>query len=209
MISMKKLRSKREMKTLSDSAPLVRLLSLWWQLPCNLLVDELPKMTHWILLAPSGQLVLRDFLGFEIFLRFLVMSDLSLWLSLLLFLIPSRFSPCHLFYYNSFPVLVKSHGLLIYITTNQRLSHGIVSACWRLPAKAFATKNNTTTLWYNQATTKNNTTTQLPRTIQPHIYHEQYCAANQPNNKTSTLSHKTSNQQSYPHYSHYQSELTL
>ena len=140
------------MKTLSDSAPLVRLLSLRWQLPCNLLVNELPKMTHcWILLAPSGQLVFRDFLGFEIFLRFLLVGDLSLWLSLLLFLIPSRFSPCHLFYYNSFPVLVKSHGLLIYITTNQRLSHGIVSACWRLPAKAFATKNNTTT--------------QLPRTI--------------------------------------------
>ena len=158
------------MKTLSDSAPLVRLLSLRWQLPCNLLVNELPKMTHWILLAPSGQLVLRDFLGFEIFLRFLVMSDLSLWLSLLLFLIPSRFSPCHLFYYNSFPVLVKSHGLLIYITTNQRLSHGIVSACWRLPAKAFATKNNTTTLWYNHTM------------VQPHNYQEQYNHTSTTNN---------------------------
>ena len=75
-------------------------------------------MTHcWILLAPSGQLVFRDFLGFEIFLRFLDVGDLALWLSLLLFLIPSRFSPCHLFYYNSFPVLVKSQ-VLIYITTN-------------------------------------------------------------------------------------------
>ena len=157
------------MKTLSDSAPLVRLLSLRWQLPCNLLVDELPKMTHWILLAPSGQLVFRDFLGFETFLRFLVVGDLSLWLSLLLFLIPSRFSPCHLFYYNSFPVLVKSQGLLIYITTKQRLSHGIVSACWRLPAKAFATKNNTTTLWYNHTTTTNNTVLQTNQTTRhPH-----------------------------------------
>ena len=66
---------------------------------------------------------------------------------------------------------------------NQRISHGIVSACWRLPAKAFATKNNTAI--------------QPPRTIQPLNYQEQYCAANQPNNKTSTLPHKTSNQQSY------------
>ena len=131
-------------------------------------------MTHcWILLAPSGQLVFRDFLGFEIFLRFLLVGDLSLWLSLLLFLIPSRFSPCHLFYYNSFPVLVKSHGLLIYITTN-----------------VFPTGSSPPVGDFQQKLLP-------PRTIQPHNYHEQYCAANQPNIKSSTLSHKTSDQQSY------------
>ena len=114
---MKKLRSKREMKTLSDSGPLVRLLSVRWQLPCNLLVNELPKVTHWILLAPSGQLSFKDFLGFEIILRFLVVDDQPLVLAFPSFVFNS-FSQCHLFYYNSFPVLVKSHGLLIYITAN-------------------------------------------------------------------------------------------
>ena len=160
------------MKTLSDSGPLVRLLSVRWQLPCNLLVNELPKMTHWILLAPSGQLVFRDFLGFEIFLRFLVLGDLSLWLSLLLFLIPSRFSPSHLFYYNSFPVLVKSQ-VLIYITTN-----------------VFPTGSSPPVGDFQQKLLP-------PRTIQPHNHQEQYFGANQPTNKTSTLAHKTSNQQSY------------
>ena len=175
------------MKTLSDSGPLVRLLSVRWQLPCNLLVNELPKMTHcWILLAPSGQLGFRDFLGFEILLRFLDVGDLALWLSLLLFLILSRFSPCHLFYYNSFSVLVKSQ-VLIYITTN------VFPTGSSPPVGDFQQK----LLPPRTIQPHYDTTTQLPRTIQPHNHQEQYCAANQPNNKTSTLSHKTSNQQSY------------
>ena len=47
--------------------------------------------------------------------------------------------------------------------------------------------------------------------VQPHNYHEQYCAANQPNNKTSTLSHKTSDQQSYhtTHTTNYNSHYQL
>ena len=163
------------MKTLSDSGPLVRLLSLRWQLPCNFLVNELPKMTHcWILLAPSGQLVFRDFLGFEIFCVFL------LWAT-------SR-SGFPFFCFYSFPLLTMSPLLLQFLPSscekprsfnlyyNQRLSHGIVSACWRLPAKAFATKNNTTTLWYNHreqynhTTTKNNTnqTTRHPHSRTKH-----------------------------------------
>ena len=178
------------MKTLSDSGPLVRLLSLRWQLPCNLLVNELPKMTHWILLAPSGQLVFRDFLGFEIFLRFLLVGDLSLWLSLLLFLIPSRFSPCHLFYYNSFPVLVKSHGLLIYITTN-----------------VFPTGSSPPVGDFQQKLLP-------PRTIQPH-----YGTTTQPP-RTILCCKPTKQQDIHtlaqnirptilPYYSHYQLELTL
>ena len=77
------------------------------------------------------------------------MGDLSLWLSLLLFLILSRFSPCHLFYYNSFPVLVKSQ-VLIYITAN-----------------VFPTGSSPPVGDFQQKLLP-------PRTIQPHNYQEQY-----------------------------------
>ena len=85
------------------------------------------------------------------------------------------------FCFNSFPLLTMSPLLLQFLPSscekpgsfnlyyNQRLSHGIVSACWRLPAKAFATKNNTTTLWYKHTTTKNNTVLQINQTTRhPH-----------------------------------------
>ena len=114
--------------------------------------------------------------------------------------------------FNSFPLLTMSPLLLQFLPSscekprsfnlyyNQRLSHGIVSACWRLPAKAFATKNNTTT--------------QPPRTIQPH-----YGTTKQP--PRTLLWCKPTKQQDIhtlaqniqptilPHYSHYQLELTL
>ena len=177
------------MKTLSDSGPLVRLLSVRWQLPCNLLVNELPKMTHcWILLAPSGQL----FRFWDTFAFSWCGRPRALAFPSSVF---NSFSQCHLFYYDSFPVLVKSQ-LLIYITTNvfptgssppvgdfqQKLlpPRTIQPLNYQEQYNHTTTKNNTTTLWYNHITTKNN-----------------YFAANQPNNKTSTLSHKTSDQQSY------------
>ena len=121
----------------------------------------------WILFAPSGQLVFRDFLGFEIFLCFLVVGDLSIWLSLLLFLILSRFSPCHLFYYNSFPVLVKSQ-VLIYITAN-----------------VFPTGSSPPVGDFQQKLLP-------PRTIQPHNHQEQYNHTMiQPHNHQEQYNHTT------------------
>ena len=169
------------MKTLSDSGPLVRLLSVRWQLPCNLLVNELPKMTHcWILLAPSGQLFrFWDTFAFSWCGRPRALA------------FPSSV-------FNFFPLLTMSPLLLQFLPSScekprsfnlyysQRLSHGIVSACWRLPAKAFATKNNTTT--------------QPPRTI--------LCCKPTKQQDIHTLAQNIQ-PTILPHYSHYQLELTL
>ena len=165
----------------------VALWSAYCQCDDNFLVIFLSTNFRRWRIAGSYSHQVVNFLGFEILLRFLDVGDLALWLSLLLFLILSRFSPCHLFYYNSFPVLVKSHGLLIYITAN------VFPTGSSPPVGDFQQK-----LLPPRTIQPHNYQEQYNHTmVQPHNHQEQYCAANQPSNKTSTLSHKTSNQQSY------------